>query len=414
MPKEFLPAKHKVMIFIAWLAAASFAKGQFLDHFDGTVLSRDPSAAKGWTFYTGDGSAVMNFSHSGKGYASITVDATKDKRGVWWALIRRRVSEDMDLRRLIDPHYELRIEARIRVSDAPRRINLHLNTQRTSDFHSHLMEFDIPDTVNWHTISMTTRRFDAVPGDSVYGQLALMDWGLERYRVDLDYIRADIVNVDSAGPDKGVQVPYHPPVPDPVTFTHHIPVAQDGMIDLEYPDLRFNNWFSRDETGRTILLTVNGTQFVILRWDLSAFAAKRVAGSGLLELTTYALERSQDDVKDFGMVRITEIIGGDPEWNQKEVSYSRLCRRQPLNSVFNAQMIIDIDVTEGRGGTTLATISNPVLQRLVDGKTLGLAIRPLGAVHASFYAMENQGGRFSAKLHFNCGPNSLDPIQKQP
>jgi hypothetical protein len=414
MPKEFLSAKYKVMIFIAWLVAASSARSQFLDDFNGAVLSRDQSAAKGWTFYTGDGSAVMDFLHSGEGYASITVDATKDKRGVWWALIRRRVSEDMDLRRLRDPHYELRIEARIRVSDAPRRVNLHLNTQRTSDFHSHLMEFDIPDTVNWHTISMTTRRFDAIPGDSVYGQLALMDWGLERYRVDLDYIKADIVNVDSAGPDKGVQVPYHPPVPDPVTFTHHVSVAQDGMIDLEYPDLRFNNWSSRDETGRTILLTVNGTQFVILRWDLSAFAGNRVAGSGLLELTTYALQRSQDDVKDFGMVRITEIIGGDPEWNQKEVSYSRLCRGQPLNSVFNAQMIIDIDVTEGRGGTTLATISNPVLQRLVDGKTLGLAIRPLGAVLASFYAMENQAGRFSAKLHFNCGPNSHAPIQKQP
>jgi hypothetical protein len=413
MPKEFLPAKHKVMIFIAWLAAASSARGQFLDDFNGAVLSRDPSAAKGWTFYTGDGLAVMDFSHSGKGYASITVDATKDKRGIWWALIRRRVSEDMDLRRLRDPHYELRIEARIRVSDAPRRVNLHLNTQRTTDFHSHLMEFDIPDTVNWHTISMTTRRFDAVPGDSVYGQLALMDWGLERYRVDLDYIKADIVNVDSAGPDKGVQVPYHLPVPDPVTFTHHIPVAQDGMIDLEYPDLRFNNWFSRDETGRTILLTVSGTQFVILRWDLSAFAGNRVAGSGLLELTTYALQRSPDDVKDFGMVRITEIIGGDPEWNQKEVSSSRLCRGQPLNSVFNAQMIIDIDVTEGRGGTTLATISNPILQRMIDGRTLGLAIRPLGAVHASFYAMENKGGRFSAKLHFNCSPNSHEPIQKQ-
>lgn len=184
---------------------ASYSSAQFSDNFNGVSMTRDSTGANGWTFYNGDGSAVMDFSLSGKGYASVNVDATKDKRGIWWALIRRRVSENMDLRVLSSPKYALRIETRIRVSDAPKRVNLHLNTQRTSDFHAHLMEFDIPDTLNWHTISMTTHGFKAVPGDSVCGQLALMDWGLEKYRVDLDYFKVDIVNTDSAGPDRGIQ-----------------------------------------------------------------------------------------------------------------------------------------------------------------------------------------------------------------
>jgi hypothetical protein len=182
------------------------------------------------------------------------------------------------------------------------------------------------------------------------------------------------------------------------------------MIDCEYPDVNLNEWSCRDETGRTILLTVSGTRLVILRWDLSAFAGKKVVRSGLLELTTYALQRSPEYVKDFGMVRISEITGGDPEWNQNEVTYNRLRRRRPLTSVLNEQMIIDVDVSEGRGGTTLATISNPVLQRMIDGRTLGLAIRPLGAVTASFYSMENQRGRFSAKLHLNLAPDFPAPI----
>ncbi len=397
-------------LLLAILIIVPPASAQFLDNFDGVSLARDPSGARGWTFYTGDGSAVMDFSLSGKGYATIGVDATSDKRGIWWALIRRRVSEDMDLALLGKPEYALRIEARIKVSHAPRRVNLHLNTQRTTDFHTHLIEFDIPDTSNWHTISMTTHQFDAVPGDSVYGQLALMDWGLGKYRVDLDYFKVDLVNVDTIGPDQGVQVPYHPPIPNMRTFAHHVPVVQDAIIDREYPDLNFNNWSRPDEMGRTILLTVSGTQFVILRWDLSAFAGKKVIGSGVLELTTYALQRSPEYVKDFGMARITEIIGGDPEWNQNEVTYDRLCRRQPLTSVFNEQMIIDVDVTDGRGRATLATISNPALQRLIDGKTLGLAIRPLGAVSASFYALENQSGRFSAKLHLNLSSGSPAPM----
>jgi hypothetical protein len=117
---------------------------------------------------------------------------------------------------------------------------------------------------------VTTHGFDAVTGESVYGQLALMDWGLEKYRVDLHYFKADIVNIDSAGPDKGVQVPYHPPIPDRSTFAHLIPVAQEAAIDLQYPDMKFNNWSSVDDTGRTILLAVSGTRFAILRWHLSS------------------------------------------------------------------------------------------------------------------------------------------------
>lgn len=376
------------------------ASAQFLDNFNGTSIAFDRDAINGWTFFTGDGSATMDFQQR-KGYASILVDATKDQRNIWWALIRRCVSADFDLGRLSARNYEFRIEARIRVSHAPRRVNLHLNTQRTTDFHSHLMEFDIPDTLNWHTISMTTHDFDARPGDRVYGQLALMDWGLEKYRVDLDYFKVDIVNVDSVGPDKGVQVPYHPPVPALDTFAHHIAAAQDAMIDLEYPDMNFNNWYTQEEGRTTGLLTVSGTQFVIMRWDFSKFAEKRVAGSGLLELTTHTLQRSSDYLKDFGMLRVVEIMGGDRDWNGKDVTYNKFCKGQALNQVLNSQMIIDIEVTPERGSKNRITISNPVLQRLIDGKTLGLALRPLGAVNASFYARENQVENFSPKLHIN-------------
>ncbi|MGA9364409.1 MAG: hypothetical protein WBW16_08590 [Bacteroidota bacterium] len=411
MIKRIVPRRCAVALSVIFILITSHSSAQFIDGFDGVSMTRDSRGANGWTFYTGDGSAVMDFFLSGKGYASVTVDATKDKRGIWWALIKRRVSKDIDLSLLSKAKYALRVEARIRVSDAPKRVNLHLNTERTTNFHTHLMEFDIPDTLNWHTISMTTHGFDAVPGDSVYGQLALMDWGLENYRVDLDYFKVDIVNTDSAGPDKGVQVPYHPPIPNPTTFTHHLSVVQDATIDLQYPDTSFNNWSTSDDTGRTILLTVSGTQVAILRWDLSAFAGKKVAGSGLLELTTYSLQRSPEYSRDFGMVRVSEIIGGDPLWNQGSVTFDELCQGQPLRRVINSQMIIDIEVSESRGSTTLATISNPVLQRMIDGKTVGLAIRPLGAVNASFYAMENQGGKLCAKLHFNLGSDSPVPVR---
>ncbi len=63
-------------------------------------------------------------------------------------------------------------------------------------------------------------------------------------------------------------------------------------------------------------------------------------------------------------------------------------------------MIIDWPITEGDRGKTYFTISKPVLQRMIDGKTLGIAVKPLGAIHAAFYSMENEGGKLSAKLRF--------------
>jgi len=375
------------------------ASAQFLDDFSGP-LKQDPDGVKGWAFFTGEGRAVMEFVQN-DGIASILVDATKDRRNVWWALIKHRVSDGLNLALLKKPGYALRIEVRIRVSHAPRRVNLHLNTQKTTDFHSQLMEFDIPDAESWHTISMTTRGFEAVPGDTVNGQMALMDWGLGKYRVDVDYFKVDVVDTALSGPDKGEPVPYHPPVADPRMFAHAVPVAADSTVDLESPDVNLNNWYVRDTGKKTGVVTAGGTRLIILRWDLSSFAGKKVARSGLLELTTRSLERTSDEQPDFGLVRVVEITGGEARWDQKTVTFSGLRGDQAVDDVLNPQMIIDWPVTEGDGGKTYLTISKPVLQRLIDGKSLGIAVKPLGAINASFYSSESGGSELSARLLFN-------------
>jgi hypothetical protein len=149
------------------------------------------------------------------------------------------------------------------------------------------------------------------------------------------------------------------------------------------------------------VLTVNGTQYVILRWDLQPFAGKQVAGMGILELTTYAVQRMETELEELGTVRVVEILGGDPHWTQETVTLNSFTRGQGLSEVVNGQMIIDVAITEGKGGKNYITLSRPVLQRLLDGKTLGLILRPLGPIHATFYAPEHAGGKFSPRLYFN-------------
>lgn len=372
---------------------------QFHDDFSGP-LKKDPEGVAGWSFFTGEGQAVMDLIQK-DGYVSIVVDATQDRRGVWWALIKRRVSDRLDLALLKKPGHALRVEARIRVSHAPRRVNVHVNTQRTTDFDTHLMEYDVADTTEWHTISMTTRGFDAGPGDIVNAQMALMDWGLGKYHVDVSDFRVDVVDIALAGPDKGEPIPYHPPVADPKTFTHEARVAADATVDLDNPGVNLNNWYVRDAGKRTSVVTAGGTRSVILRWDFGAFAGKKVDGPGLLELTTRSLERTSDEHPDFGLLRVVEITGGDPRWDERTVTWNGLLVGRPADDALCPQMIIDWPVTEGDGGRTWLTIPRPVLQRLLDGRALGIAVKPLGAINASFYSRESGGGQSCARLLFN-------------
>ncbi len=386
----------------AGLLTAAAAFGQFRDDFRGPALPLDPRGENGWAFFCGDGAAVMDFQQA-EGYASIFVDATKDTRNVWWALIKRRVSGSLDLARLAEPGFELRISARVRASHAPRRVNLHLNTQKTTDFHSHLMEFDLAEAGVWYPISMTTRDFEASPGDTVNGQLALMDWGLGKYRVDVDDFQVEVVEAAAAGPDAGGPVPYHPPVADPRTFAWAIPAAQSATIDAAFPDLNYTGWSSGVGEGKEgpRLLALGGTMIVLFRWNLGNLAGKKAAGSGLLELTTSALEALVPKPKDFGEARVVEILAGPPAWDRDTVTWNGFFGGDDPAEILNPQMIIDGEVNPARGGKTYFTISRPALQRLLDGRALGLAVRPLGAIHAAFPVFDESGAACSARLLVN-------------
>ena len=385
--------KRLFLVGVLLLAAVGVSDAQFLETFDDPELRVDPSGVEGWSFFTGDGEATIDFRTSGKGHASILVDATRDRRNIWWALVKHRVSEGMGLEQLARPGWELRVEARVRSSHAPRRVNLHVNTQRTTDFHSHLMEFDIPEAERWHTISMTTRDFSGKPGDTVFAQMALMDWGCGRYRLDVDYFKVDVVEVERMGPDLGEPLPYHPPIPDRRNFKHAISVAESAVVDFANPEVNLGGWSVLEGGSRRRLLTVAGTTWVILRWDLGAFAGSRVADGGLLELTTHSVQRNASEMKDFGLVRVVEILGGDPAWVQEAVTISSLLQGETLDEVFNPQMIIDWPVIEAAGSKTLFTIPRPVLQRLIDGWTFGIAVTPLGSINAAFSTGEDDAPR---------------------
>ncbi len=373
---------------------------QFADPFDGSII-------EGWSPGTGDGTPSIELEQR-DGVLRYKVDATSDQHGVWWTFIKRDISKEIDVKKLADPRYELRVEARVRGSHAPRRVNFMINTQRTTNFHEHLREYELSNTSDWHTISMTTHDFDVVPGDTVYVQFCVTDWGPGEYFVDLDYYRVDVVRKDGAAPDVGEPLVYHPPVPALSTFTRHIPVRHDSVVSTQFPTVNFNDWNTEEQGNRTRVLTTAATEWIVLRWDLTAFRDAKAAGAGVLELTThtlasggqYAAGLGKDLGEEFVKVRVIEILGGDPDWKQESVTYDTLTRGASYEDVFNTQMIIDLELATTRGGKAYFTLPRPVMQRLLSGATKGLLIRPLGALAGSVYASE-EGEELGPRLHFN-------------
>ncbi|HYP15856.1 MAG TPA: hypothetical protein VEQ65_01485, partial [Opitutus sp.] len=249
--------KFRASLLGCCLLFCSAAHAGFRDDFDRPLVP-DSTAAEGWTWRTGDGRAKVEFSAS-DGVGRVAVDATSDRRNIWWAIIRRQVSPAVDVARLAQPGTELRVEARVRTSHAPRRINLHFNTPRTTDFHGNLLEFDLPTAGEWHTVSMTTRDFDARPEDRVFVQLALMDWGLGRYQVDVDYLQVDVVDAATAPPDVGDGQPYHPPPPAPESLRHAIDALHSATVDRLEPDANLHDWSAIGRDGPQRILGISGT-----------------------------------------------------------------------------------------------------------------------------------------------------------
>lgn len=366
------------------VACASAQAGPFVDDFDcagADVCDVGP----GWTTATGDGQATMTFTRAG-GVGVVRVDARRDERNEWWALIRHPVTDFVDRGALARPDRELRVEARVRTATVPRRINLHFNHSRTTDFHSHLMEYDIATAGEWHLVSMTTRGFDAGDSDDIYVQLALMDWGRGTYRLDIDYIRVDVVDPAAAGADLGEPLFYRPDLPPPAQFRRAGEPVQTAVVDAGKP---LANLDGGDGTQRVI--AVGGRKIALLRWNPPDLAI-RSNDWGLLELTTRTI--GPDTA---GELRVVEILAGDPDWRRETVTYAGLMQGDDADRVLNEQLVIDVPPNDAPGATTLMAISPVVLRRLASGRTRGLAIYAQGELDASFFA----DGPAGPKLYFD-------------
>jgi len=374
------------------------AAAQFREDFNAATPAFASQGLPGWNAVTGDGTALFT-QRIDSGVATLRLDARPDKRNIWYAFVHRDAGGPLNLENLAKPGYGLRIMARVKPSHGPRRVNLYLKSLASGD--EFLREFDLPAADQWYEISMTTGTFRHVAGRPLLSQVSFMDWGnTDVYELAVDYLRVDVVKLDRAGPDQGQPLPYRPPLADAAQFGLEIPVAADVTVDRQYPDVNLAAWVADGGAGGP-LLAVDGSRMALLRWDLSALKGKKVKGPGQFEFYAQSVYRLAQNPKDFGEVRICEVLGGTADWPEEGTTLENLLGGRLEADVFNEQTIVDVAVTPGPDGKTVVTISQPVLQRLVDGQTNGLVIKPLGAISAVLRDADADGGKYAARLRLN-------------
>lgn len=389
--------KHLLLAVLPLLLARTVT-AQFREDFNSPTPDFKSQGLPGWNAKTGDGEGIFT-QRIQDGVATLRLNARPDKRNIWYAFIHRDASGPLALEDLNAPGYGVRITARVKPSHGPRRVNLYLKSQSSGD--DFLREFDLPTANQWHEISMTAPGFRHQAGRPLLGQVSFMDWGNTGvYELAVDYLQVDVVPLAQAGPDKGLPLPYRPPLAPASEFRTELPVSADVSVDRQYPGLNFSAWVADGQPGQ-LLLPVDGNRLVVFQWDISALKGKRVKGPGQFEFYTHSVYRLAQNPKDFGEVRICEILGGNSDWKEEAVTYESLLAGKPEAEVFNEQTIVDVAVTPGRGGKTVVTLSQPVLQRLVDGHTKGLVIKPLGAISALLLDADEEGGKYAARLRLN-------------
>jgi len=382
---------------------AQTASAGFVENFKEKTLPLDKTGVNGWTAFTGSGEATVKlYTQNGRGV--MEVDGRADRRNIYWAIIKHDVTRDIDMNALFGPGHAIRMEAKVRISDAPRRVHFQLNTNRTTDYDANLREFDLGDT-GWHVLSWTRTPgsdLDVKPGDRVAVTFGMTDMGRAVYRCEFDYIKAEVV--DAGTPDEGMPLVYRPPIAPLDSFRNAVEVKDDATIDAAYPWVNYAAWsnMSDPEGSEGVeILSATGTQTIILKWDLSQFKGRTPDGWGVVALTTDHVEWAPTNQEEFGFLRAVEIKGGDPAWDRKTVTRASFLQGKPELDVFNGQLIVDTPPAIHRGETTLIRINPAVMARLISGETKGIAIYPQGAVNASFASSQSPNPGYRPKLYFN-------------
>jgi hypothetical protein len=387
------------LLFTALAAAllCHAATADFVEDFHGKTLAMDQSFKTGWGTLTGSGEATVSFTQKNH-HGFMTVDARTDRRNIYWALIKRAVTKDVDMAALAKPGHALRVEMKLRLSDAPRRVHFQINTNRTTDFHANLREFDIADT-DWHTIAWTNTGLDVKPGDDVFLTLGMTDMGRAVYTTEIAYVKASVV--ESAN-DLGNPLPYRPALP--THFANNLTVAADAIVDSAYPWVNLKDWTELNPDEGTLGVHVNaisGSQIAILKFDFSAVKGKKADGWGVLELTTTTAGWAPTNLEEFGYVRAVEIKSTAPDFQRNNVTWDSFFAGRPMLDVLNGQLFYDVQPAVQREGRTIIRVNPAVMQRLIDGTSKGIALYGQGALNLSFASSQAPDERSRPTLRFN-------------
>src|SRR5690606_9379849 len=96
----------------------------------------------------------------------------------------------------------------------------------------------------------------------------------------------------------------------------------------------------------------SANQWALLRWNLDDYRDQQSTGAGVLVLTTHSLQKGGNYIAAYGedlgiefdKIRVFEIFGGKADWDQNRVTFDSFANGEPLEKLFNSQMIFDAEL----------------------------------------------------------------------
>jgi hypothetical protein len=191
-----------------------------------------------------------------------------------------------------------------------------------------------------------------------------------------------------------------------VSYPHAVPITAAATVDRAAPQTA-GAWRSPDNGESAGQLVAGPSQVIVLRWDFAGIGARTAPGWGVLALYTASVLERRADLESFTELRVAEILAGDRSWTAADVKWDSFLGGRPEWAVINEQPMIDVRPAAA-GTRTLIPVSPPVLERLLDGRSKGLAISSHGGVVASFAA----GDDAPPTLYFDATPGTTTQTQE--
>ena len=85
-------------------------------------------------------------------------------------------------------------------------------------------------------------------------------------------------------------------------------------------------------------------------------------------------------MEELSQIRLVEIISDNDDWSSETITFNKFIANSTDGIIFNPQPIYDLKIPDTKNHKLYFTVSKYVINRIINGKSKGLALEALGPI----------------------------------